>query len=107
MGGYGGAVVVAERMNEDPRKGKADWADDAAGRQCELEEMILVNDQVYVVPMAARCTIHWICPLAGRSIRNRCSSGRCLVRCARLSEGRRPRGHEDDRSETDEEGWHW
>lgn len=42
MGGYGGAVVAAERMNEDPRKGKVDWADDAAGRQCELEEMILL-----------------------------------------------------------------
>lgn len=42
MGGYGRAVVAAERMNEDPRKGKVDWADDAAGRQCELEEMILL-----------------------------------------------------------------
>jgi len=41
-GGNGEAVVVAERMNEDPKKGREDWADDAAGRQCELEEMILL-----------------------------------------------------------------
>lgn len=105
-GGNGGAVVVAERMNEDPKKGREDWADDAAGRQCELEEVILVNDQVYVVPMVVRCTIHWICPLAGRPIRNRYSSGRCLVRCVRLREGRRPRSHEVDRCKTDEEEWH-
>ena len=40
--GNEGAVMVAGRMNEDPRKGKADWADGAVGRQCELEGMTLL-----------------------------------------------------------------
>ena len=40
--GNEGAVMVVERINEDPRKGGADWADGAVGRQSEFGGMILL-----------------------------------------------------------------
>ena len=37
-----GPAMMAERTNEDPRKGRADCADDAGGRQNELGGKILL-----------------------------------------------------------------